>query len=194
MTVTERFTTQAPSTYCVFRRGSAWLALPALSVREALPCPPLVSVPRTPHIFAGLCHVRSEFVPVLRLDFVCTDGLNADEQILLVLEDSDGPWAMLVDEVSSLAALEFSNAPESSAMSPGSVIVGWAKHQDVVIQILDAVRLRELAERELSDVHTATGPTSPDAREGDMQSGQRRKGASSRAGLETLKDIAGTGT
>ncbi len=137
------------ATHCVFRRGLSWLALPATAVREAMPRPNMVSVPGTPATFSGLCHVRSEFIPVLNLDSVLSEFERSDDQIMLVLDDVDGPWAVLVDEVTSLKTLEVSDAPETDEFAPGSAIVGWATQGDTVIQVIDQFRIRQLAEHEL---------------------------------------------
>lgn len=137
-------------THCVFRRGSCWLALPATSIREALPCPGLVAVPGTPSAFVGLCHVRSEFIPVLNLDAVVPGTHRPVDEIMLIVDDADGVWALLVDEVSSLRMLETSDAPEAADDSWSSAVIGWATEGEAVIQVLDPYRLRELAARELA--------------------------------------------
>lgn len=142
--------TAVTPTHCVFRRGSSWLALPAVAVREALPRPDMVSVPGTPKTFVGLCHVRSEFIPVLNLDSVLCIDVRSDDQIMLILDDADGPWGVLVDEVSTLQALEMSDAPETDVVDDSRVVVGWATFGDTVIQVLDQARIRQYAEHELS--------------------------------------------
>lgn len=141
--------TQVP-THCLFRHGSAWLAFPATSIRQVLACPQMVSVPRTPATFIGLCHVRSEFIPVLTLDALICERSRSDDDILLIIDDSDGPWAVLVEEVSALRRLEVSDAPESASGSVTSAVTGWATLGDVVIQVLDPIAVREMAERELA--------------------------------------------
>ncbi len=138
------------ATHCLFRRGSFWLALPALAVREAMPRPNMVFVPGTPHIFAGLCHVRSEFIPVLNLDSVLPDCDHSDDEVMLILEDTDGAWAVLVDEVTLLSALDVSDAPVAEIFDTACAVVGWAILGDNVIQVLDQSRIRMLAEQELA--------------------------------------------
>jgi chemotaxis signal transduction protein len=138
------------ATHCVFRRGSFWLALPAIAVREAMPRQNMVFVPGTPNLFVGLCHVRSEFIPVLNLNSVLPDCDDSDGNIMLVVDDTDGPWALLVDEVTSLRALEISDAPVADVLDTSCVIVGWATHGSDVIQVLDQTRVRMLAEQELA--------------------------------------------
>jgi len=138
------------ATHCVFRRGSCWVALPATVVREAMPRPGMVFVPGTPIIFVGLCHVRSEFIPVLNLDSVLPDCGHSDGNVMLVVDDTDGPWAVLVDEVTSLRALEISDAPVADILDTSCVVVGWATQGNNVIQVLDQSRIRMLAEQELA--------------------------------------------
>jgi chemotaxis signal transduction protein len=81
------------ATHCVFRRGECWLALPAIAVREAMPRPEMAFVPGTPGSFAGLIHVRSEFIPVLNLRSVLPECENSSEDVILVVDDTDGPWS-----------------------------------------------------------------------------------------------------
>lgn len=138
------------ATYCVFRRDSFWLALPAIAVREAMPRQNMVFVPGTPNIFTGLCHVRGEFIPVLNLDSVLPDCDGSDGNIMLVVADMDSPWALLVDEVTSLRTLEISDAPVADVLNTSCVIVGWATHGSNVIKVLDQSRIRMLAEQELA--------------------------------------------
>lgn len=138
------------STHCVFLLGTKRMAVQATSVREVMPQPEMVSVPGTPPVFAGLCHIRSEFVPVLNLDSVLSDQPNSRSDVLLVVEDSTSVFGILVDSVRGLMSLEVSDAPESSDAVWSSAVVGWALEDEIVVQVLDTGRLRELAEGELS--------------------------------------------
>lgn len=140
------------ATHCVFRRGSFWLALPAIVVREVMPRPNMVFVPGTPNIFVGLCHVRSEFIPVLNLDAVLPEFDLSDDSVMLVVDDTDGPWAVLVDEITSLRALEISDAPATDVFDTSCVVIGWATYDSHVIQVLDQSRVRMRAEQELAAI------------------------------------------
>ena len=144
------------TTHCVFRRGECWLALPALDVREAMPCPDLVFVPGTPRSISGLVHVRSEFIPVLNLGAVLPESDSSSEDIMLIVDDADGPWGVLVDEVTSLRSLEVSDAPAADLFDPTCTIVGWATHENTVIQVLDSYRIRAFAEQHLAKMWQAT--------------------------------------
>ncbi len=174
ITASDPFAARMP-THCVFRSGSSWQALPATSVREVMPRPDMISIPGTPATFVGMCHVRSEFIPVLNLSRLLADSEGAanwcfetdhdrqdtretvptspaviNGQILLVLDDKDGIWAVLVDEVIALQRLDVSNAPEEDHLNSLHAVAGWATADGVVIQILDQHRIRALAEHDLS--------------------------------------------
>jgi chemotaxis signal transduction protein len=148
-------------THCVFRHGRSWLALPAPVVREVMPRQEMVVVPGTPATFVGLCHVRSEFIPVLNLGSVLPHAGRTDEQIMLVLEDTDGPWAFLIDEVVSLQELEISDAPDSDSLKASTAVIGWATFGETVIQVLDQDRIRQFAEQELADRWRSRDPLHP---------------------------------
>lgn len=143
--------------HCVFRTGTRWLALPAVAIREVLPKPEMVSIPGASAEFSGLCHIRSEFIPVLNLTTILSDTDGSDHQIMLVLEDMDGPWAVLVDEVLSLRQLNVSDAPEANVDVTDSVVVGWATMDGCVVEVLDQSRIRSLAERRLDHFRQQSG-------------------------------------
>lgn len=148
---------QVPS-HCVFRYGASWMALPALAVREVMPRPDMVTVPGTPASLVGLSHVRSEFVPVLDLSAMLPDQPWSDGRIMLILDDLEGAWAVLVDEVAALQPLEVSDAPETDGAGARDVVSGWATWEDTVLQILDPVRIRGLACQALSDIWRSSNP------------------------------------
>ncbi|WP_417850815.1 chemotaxis protein CheW [Thalassoglobus sp.] len=140
--------TQKP-TYCVFRRGSVWLALPAQVIREVMPRPKFVSVPRTNRFLSGLSHIRSEFVPVLNLSAILPEEPYGSDEYLMIIEERDGDWGLLVDELDTLVELEPSNSPEELE-GWDSTVIGWATYNDNIIRILDSIRIYELASRELN--------------------------------------------
>lgn len=66
----------ASDKHCVFRSGTYWYSVPAVSVREITIAPEMVPVPQSHASLAGLCHLRSEFVPVISLSSL----LEVDER------------------------------------------------------------------------------------------------------------------
>lgn len=141
-----------PTGYCVFRSGTSWFALPAIAVREVMPRPDIIAVPGTPSSFSGLCHVRSEFIPVLNLKVILSEQGPSSEAVMLIMDDADGPWSLLIDEAASLENLEISDAPEPEDSESMCFVSGWATSGHSVIQVLDAARLRGKAEQELAEM------------------------------------------
>ncbi len=145
--------TYCDTTYCVFRRGSTWFAFPAENVREVCERPTLVAVPGSTNVLAGLCHFRSEFTPVIRLDHLLTeDGARlGEEPQMLVVQSGDGAWGVLADEVRALVSLEPSAGEEVTDMLCWtSAITGWAAWEAESVRVLHASNLRDLIESELT--------------------------------------------
>lgn len=138
--------------YCLFRKASTWLAIPAKVVREVMPRPRLVSIPRTHGILSGMSHIRSAFLPVLNFSVLFPDEHSGNEAFMLIIEDTNGDWGLLVDEVNSLVNLEISHAPEQRRNHWESTVVGWASSGESIVRILDHIQFRELAAMELSPV------------------------------------------
>lgn len=149
-------------THCVFRRGSTWFAFPAESLREVCERPTLVDVPGCGRLLAGLCHVRSEFTPVVRLDHLLSENAGAlgEERQMLVLRDGDGAWGVLADEVRALVGLEPSAGAEvTSTECWTACITGWAAWEGESVRVLHAGNLRDLVEKELARNWNITTPT-----------------------------------
>lgn len=144
--------TRSTAIFCVFRRGTMWFAFPAETVREVMERPGLVSVPGNTDVLAGLCHVRSEFTPVVRLNRLLTEDSTRlpDEQQMLVMNHSDGAWGVLADEVRALVHLEPSAGEDvTDQESWTAVITGWAAWNSESVRVLHAGNLRDLIETQL---------------------------------------------
>jgi chemotaxis signal transduction protein len=145
------FDLQPGHTHCVFRRGASWFALPALSVREVLLRPAVFAVPRTKSPVTGICHVRSEFLPVLNLSPLLGEDpirLPSEAQMLVVVS-VEGNWGLLVDQVAALTSLETSIAPEGSSSSWLIAVLGWATYGEQVVRVLEPSTYFRLAEASL---------------------------------------------
>jgi chemotaxis signal transduction protein len=152
-------------THCIFRRGSGWFALPAVSVREVILRPPVVIVPHSDPILAGLCHVRGEFLPALRLDSLLVE--NADclpsEEQMIVVNGPEGSWGLLTDEVEALATLETSTTPETGFEDLWSeAVAGWSAYESQVVRVLDPNRFYRATQRALEQWWEG-GLAAPDA-------------------------------
>lgn len=134
--------------YCVFRQGGSFFGLPATCVLEVAEDPGVSSVPGSDSVLAGLCHLRNEFLAVLDLRALAGENENdLDEQQLLVISGSNGPWAVLVDRVVGLESLEVSISQDiHSADDWSAAMIGSATLRNQVIRILEPSRVYRLAD------------------------------------------------
>jgi chemotaxis signal transduction protein len=147
-------TLDAGDRYCVLRQGAAWFAVPAVAVREVLPRPALTPVPGANDSVAGLCHLRTGFLPVLSFQAVLgesdTRSGGTTRTQLLVMCGVQGEWGMLVDEVAGLDTLEICMHSDSQlARDWTSAILGTATSRDRVVSVLDPGALYRYVEEEL---------------------------------------------
>ena len=148
----EHFDSQPCDKHLVFRNGASWFSLPALAVREVTFRPKIVPVPNSHRVLAGLCHIRNEFLPVLSLRALFSEDISSAnvEAQLIVVGNSDAPWAILVDEVLALESLETTVSTGVEFDEDGGVPVeSWATYQDQSIRVLDPAALYEFAQNVL---------------------------------------------
>ena len=149
------FDLQPGHIHCIFRRGTSWFALPALSVREVLLRPAIAHVPHTGPLLTGLCHVRSEFLPVFNLGPLLggVQSSHVSETQMLVVMSVEGNWGLLVDQVAALASLETSVSTEGDSSSWFAAVLGWATYHDQVVRVLEPTVFYRLAEAALELEH-----------------------------------------
>ncbi len=142
----------ASDKHCVFRSGTSWYSVPAVAVREITIAPQLVSVPQSHASLAGLCHLRSEFIPVISLSSI----LEVDDQAIdqpnnkLMVLNGTSVWALLIAEAAALESLETILAPESRLDdSHQSPVMGTAMFNEQILRVLDPNRLFRLAQQTL---------------------------------------------
>lgn len=135
--------------YCVFKSDDNWYGVPALSVRSIVPRPELTSAPHSDPILKGICHIQNEFLPVVSLQALTQiqyETSPESEQQLLILLGPQGPWGLLIDGASALAALEISISTYSNQHDQwAKATVGSATYQNQVLQILDPNAVFEYA-------------------------------------------------
>jgi chemotaxis signal transduction protein len=154
---------------CVVRIGSSWISVAADMVREITIAAELVAVPQCHRALAGLCHLRSEFVPVIALDALLDiDGVSQSRQQpkLLVL-GGHSVWALRISEAASIESLETLVAPESR-MDDGSPtpIIGTAMFRDQIVRVLDPNIVFRLAQQALEEHWQSRNPSLRHAAQG----------------------------
>ena len=155
--------------HCVFRCGTSWFSVPAVSVREISIAPGLVRVPDCHQSLAGLCHLRSEFVPVLSLGTLLgvddTDISHSHDRLLLMGGSSQ--WALLIAEAAALESLETIVTPEARMDDTKlTAVMGTAMYRDQIVRVLNPNSLYRLAQQALEDLwrrpQQPTHPTRPE--------------------------------
>lgn len=144
--------------YCVFQAEGAVWGVAASSVREITDMSSIVAVPEAPCQIVGICHLRTEFVPVLNLRGLLGEFNDLGDQragYLLILEGSEGPWALPIQRALSLSTLEVAMTEVGTAADARtSGIVGTATFRDQVIRVIEPSWLYRVAAESL-DTHWA---------------------------------------
>jgi len=128
--------------FCILRLGNCWFAVPAMSVREVVTRPALVSVPATHCVLEGLCHLRAEFLPVLRLAVLVNleeSPAAAPPSQVMVMTGPGGPLGLSVDQVMALEPLEV--VINCDDYDRSSVVMGSANYRDQVVRVLNHTSL-----------------------------------------------------
>ncbi|MDG2223545.1 MAG: chemotaxis protein CheW [Rubripirellula sp.] len=146
----------------VFRTGALWFSVPAIAVREVTIAPALVSVPGCHASLAGLCHFRSEFIPVLALErLLDMDGIHPSEpQDRLIILGDRVRWAIPVAEAAALESLETLVTPElrHEDGNPG-LIMGTSIFRGQIVRVLDEKAVLRLAQKSLEETwHRPAAP------------------------------------
>ena len=92
--------------------------------------PRMVAIPRSHSVLSGMSNLRSEFVPVLNFSTLFPEESQGHEGFMLVIEEANGDWGLVVDEVTSLVALEASNAPDEGREGWETTIVGVSSRKN----------------------------------------------------------------
>ena len=134
--------------YCVFRADDAEYAVSAELVREVADLVPIVPVPEAPPMLVGMCHLRTEFIPVLGVNSLIGAGQShlRDASCLLVIDSEDGPWALIIQRALTLEVLEVGDTDAQGDWDNVSrMTLGTATYRDRVVRVLDASRMYRIA-------------------------------------------------
>ena len=137
---------ETSSKHCIFQYGNSLFAILATAIREITHAPLLVRVPQSPSSLGGVCHLRSEFVPVIQLgpllgagDFQATPSAQ-----LLILDSALGAWALMIDRAIAIETIEahVDTVPRDDGQR--SAVLGTATYQAEIVRVLDPQALLQL--------------------------------------------------
>ncbi|MGV3482842.1 MAG: chemotaxis protein CheW [Planctomycetaceae bacterium] len=142
----------ASDKHCIFRSGSSWFSLPAVSVREISIAPDMVPVPNCHPAIAGLCHLRSEFIPVIILnalfDIDSSDVSQPHDKLMVIHGHS--AWALRIAEASALESIETLVTPEARGDDANqTAITGTCMFRHQIVRVLDPTRVFRIAQQAL---------------------------------------------
>ena len=144
--------------HCIFRCDRSWFSLPAICVREITIAPDLVRVPNCHRSLAGLCHLRSEFIPVLSLTQLMSvdPAQTAERHGNLMVVNGSSVWAMQIAEAAALESLETLVAPEARMDDLNTTpVTGTAIFRDQIVRVLDPVIVFRMAQQSLETLWRA---------------------------------------
>lgn len=151
---------QLTDQYCAFlAAGSAW-AISAAHVREVADLTTIIPVPESPDCLLGVCHLRTEHLPVLELTALIGESWHGTvaPNYLLVLESADDAWAVPIDRPLRLTSLEIAQGSEStSGYSSTDGVLGTASLEGEVIRVLDSTQLYRSAREALDELWQSPG-------------------------------------
>ncbi len=129
--------TSSESQHLLFRSGDDWLAIPAIFVREITASPERVAIPNCHPALSGVCHLGSEFIPVVSIDglFGATSAANDETQNTLLVINGKATWALLIAEAGSIETLQVVGT--AGIEKGGSIEMGTAMFQGDILRVLD---------------------------------------------------------
>ncbi|OYP28336.1 chemotaxis protein CheW [Rhodopirellula sp. MGV] len=144
--------------HCVFRCGDAIFALPATTVREVTIKPTIVPVPLSHPLLSGIGNLRSEFLPVIDLEPIVGDQARRCAKVgqMIVVESQLGDWAIAIDKVIAIDAIETHIDAAQRGENSASFMLGTASYDGNVISVLDVHGLQRIAQQTLESQWSAS--------------------------------------
>lgn len=145
----------ATDKHCLFRSGRTWFAVPAIAVREIAVSPVLVRVPRSDPALAGMCHLRSEFIPVISLNHLLRFDIGENERPdnQLVVIKSSSVWSLQIGEAAAIESLETLITPDTRSDEVHQTpVIGTAMFRDKIVRVLDPGGILRLAQQTLENL------------------------------------------
>lgn len=130
----------APNHFCIFGVGDSTFAASATQIREIASKPDYSAIPCKSANLAGLWHEGTEFLPIIRLPFQSDLRPDRETQVL-VIDSLQGHWGLLVDQVITVAEIDYAVAGETNESEWSSAVLGMATWENRSVRVLqlDAV-------------------------------------------------------
>lgn len=146
----------AGSQYVVFRLGETLFGVDIHQMLRIVHLKPITRVPRAPHFLEGVVNQRGQVLPVVDLHkrLALPGAEYGDQARILIVEMETQALGMLVDAVVGIWRLPdeaIQPPPEMVAQVNGVYLTAVARHDDLLIVLLDLTRVLTVEERENLD-------------------------------------------
>lgn len=124
----KRHNVLANNLFLVGRIGHSWIGISAEQVEAVVPMGEVVPVPHAPAAVKGLVAIRSRLLTLIDTNVLIGQGVSADGALMMIISDAGHGYALTIDEVDDVVALD--------ELKPVSAILasGW---QGIATQMAD---------------------------------------------------------
>lgn len=132
---------------CSVRAGDGLYGIPIGHILEIVGGARVQAVPLAPQFVGGLMHYRGEVLTTISLRHVLEMPQAGGAQDLLVLENSEGCFGLLVDsvvQVLTVSSADFECLPSTLRMRRQAAFAGAYKLQEGLMIMLDAENLQPM--------------------------------------------------
>jgi purine-binding chemotaxis protein CheW len=141
----------ANQSYCTFTLDGLTCGVEVLRVQEVIRYQQMTQVPLSDRVVAGLINLRGQVVSAidLRLRLGLTMRDETSEPMNVVVRTSEGPVALLVDEIGDVIDADpsaFEPAPDTLNSTLHDLVTGVYKLDGGLLLVLDVDRALQLGE------------------------------------------------
>ncbi len=138
-----------PRLLCTFAVADRRCAVPVDDVQEVMRAQELTPVPRAPAAVRGLINLRGLIIPAidLRRRLALPDRPLDAAPMTVVVRTSDGPKALLTDDIGDVIEVDDASAepPPDTLTGPGRMLTRRVyKRPDLILLELDVAKLTDL--------------------------------------------------
>lgn len=135
--------TESLNQVCTFRLGKQLFGIDVLEVQEVIPVQEMTPVPNAPPAVSGLINLRGQIVTALDLRVQLGLPRSEKEPMNIVVRTTNGPVALLVDEIGDVVETRpenFEPAPSNLPSPAKEVTEGVFKLEKDLLLVLSVAR------------------------------------------------------
>ncbi len=134
---------------CTFLVNNQWFGVAVTDVQEVMREQPMTKVPKAPPSVTGLIHLRGQIVTAvdLRTRFGMPKRDSADEQLNILVRDSDGVVSLVIDKIGDVLEVtddQFERVPDTLTPVIKETVTGVYKLDDRLLLMIDVPRVLDV--------------------------------------------------